>query len=427
MDPLRQELDRSPRALDEDAFFTEDRSTTTTARVAFQFDLDAKGTRGASRSVAFSGFLNKHNIFTMTRVNPLPHARRTDAGAIDKSIAKWQHEATYKCFLSKAARGINPNGPNQQALRIVVLFGVGSELFRHGICGAVEDSSRPTLLIDVRGIEPQHIIKFHNPDSPKDSKELAANNRWGVGITETSIQMIVASLYGRLIRYEISICAAFSTGYLGLQDSISKRLFPLDNLERVVLFDCLYGSLKGALERVQAIKGSAQIVAYIVTPGGNSFPKGEERFETLTLGKNPRWHYINLYIGTPMGIQYHAIASARLIAEAVSTSPPILDSLPADYLKAFADLSARLPARGQVVSSESIFLKVKGALPSSAQSLEKFSSVAGNKTATGNFYKQVSVTRKCITRAQLLGWNALPLGEEWHDMLLIEFAWEYLI
>jgi hypothetical protein len=32
---------------------------------------------------------------------------------------------------------------------------------------------------------------------------------------------------------------------------------------------------------------------------------------------------------------------------------------------------------------------------------------------------------RAIGRAQLLGWPAPP-GEEWHDMLLIEFAWEYL-
>src|SRR5262249_19874993 len=158
--------------------------------------------------------------------------------------------ANYKCFFSSAARAISAEGPTPPRLQVKLLFGTGSEYYRHGVCGAVEDTAEPTLLIVVEGIEPQYEIEFWNPANTAEKQTLKANNRWGVGITTASIEKAISHHYGHPINYDISVCAAFSTGYLGLQGSITSALFPLDGLARVIIYDCLYGTLKPALDRV---------------------------------------------------------------------------------------------------------------------------------------------------------------------------------
>jgi hypothetical protein len=201
--------------------------------------------------------------------SPLPHARKADAGVADRSIAGWKHKPSYTCFFSYAARALSANAQAQPRLQVKLLFGTGSEYYRHGVCGAVESAARPTLLIVVEGVEPQHLIEFFNPSNPSQTQTLAANNRWGVGITTALIEKAISQHYGTVISYDLSICAAFSTGYLGLQGSIG-TLFPSDRLERVVIFDCLYATLKPALDRVKAARPNVHIIVYVVTEGGTA-------------------------------------------------------------------------------------------------------------------------------------------------------------
>ena len=434
MNPEKERLDGSPRSLSNDAFFSADRSSTPVSRSAKLIALDANGndsTRAPATTVSFSGFQNKHAVTRLTAANPLPHARMKDPppskpgepkkkGEIDASVAGWKHEVTYTCFFSKAARALTGTAMNQPRLQVKLLFGTGTEYYRHGVCGAVEDSLQPTLLIDIKGIEPSYTIEFWNPANPTERKTLKANNRWGVGITTEWIERAIAGRYGRVISYDVSICAAFSTGYLGLHGSIMKGLFPLGGLERVIIFDCLYGTLKAAIDKVRASKAGVHIIAYVVTQGGNSFQDEQPAsFATLSLGRIPGWNYINLMGDTG----FHAVTSARIVSEGKSTS--ILDSLPADFDKALADLTALAPPRNRVVSHEALYRKVKGGLPSDAVTLAAFAAKPPNAAAIRAFARHVATTRHCIGRAQLLGWKAPP-GEEWHDMLLVEFGWEYL-
>jgi hypothetical protein len=160
----------------------------------------------------------------------------------------------------------------------------------------------------------------------------------------------------------------------------------------------------------------------VVTEGGNSFEKNTPAsFATLLLGRNPAWNYINL-----MGsVAFNAVASARLVSEATSVGGRIIDKLPTDYETVHNALVAILPARMTVVSDAAVFRKVKGTLPSGATVLVSFASDKVSTAAIANFFRRVVVTRHCIGRAQLLGWPTPP-GEDWHDMLLVEFAWEYL-
>ncbi len=432
MNPEKERLDGSPRSLANDAFFSADRSSTTVSRSVRLVPLDANGRDGTpATTVSFSGFRNKHATTVLTAPNPLPHARMTDpppakpgepkkTGTIDATVATWKHDVSYTCFFSKAARALSPTAAGQPRLQVRLLFGTGSESYRHGVCGAVEDSAQPTLLIVIKGIEPGYDLAFFNPANPTERRTLKANNRWGVGITTASIEKAIADRYGRLISYDVSVCAAFSTGYLGLHGSILKGLFPLGGLERVVIFDCLYGTLKTALDKVKAAKGSVHIIAYVVTQGGNSFQEGQPAsFATLSLGRIPGWNYVNLMGDTG----YHTITSARLVDEGKASR--ILDSLPADFDKALSDLTALLPPRNQLVSQEALYRKVKGALPGGATTLAAFVAKPPNGAAIRGFARHVATTRHCLGRAQLLGWKTPP-GEEWHDMLLVEFGWEYL-
>ncbi|MCW5599445.1 MAG: hypothetical protein KIT59_10100 [Nitrosomonas sp.] len=427
MDPERHRLDQSPRSLNIDAFFAADRSAAAVSRTVNQIELEANGKDRAGvapTAASFPGFKNQHVVTTVSDPNPLPHARRITAkgGALDPAVAGWKHNATYTCFFSSAARALSATAPNQSRLQVKLLFGTGSEYYRHGVCGAVESAAQPTLLIVVTGIEPQYRIEFWNPSNPAEKQMLLANNRWGVGITTASIEKAISNRYGRVISYDISVCAAFSTGYLGLQGSVTSTLFPLGGLERVIIYDCLYGTLKPALDRVKSVKGSAHIIAYVVTEGGNSFHKDQvASFNTLMLGRIPTWNYVNL-----MGnVEFHAVASARLVSEARSPTARILDPLPTAYETALNGLVAKLPSRNLMVSNENLFRKVKGSLPAGAFVLATFAVDKANGVAIRDFFRHVNTTRHCIGRAQLLGWPAPP-GEEWHDMLLVEFAWEYL-
>ena len=427
MDPERYRLDRSPRSLQADAFFTADRSTTAVTRTVNQIEVDANSRDRAGVAptpVSIPGFKNQHAVTSLSEPNPLPHTRRTAAkdGVIDAVVAGWKHNATYTCFFSQAARAFSATAPEQSWLQVKLLFGTGSEYYRHGVCGAVETAAQSTLLIVVTGIEPQYEIEFWNPGNPAEKRTLTANNRWGVGITTASIEKAISGRYGRVINYDISVCAAFSTGYLGLQGSVGSALFPFDRLERMVIYDCLYGTLKPALDKVKSVKGSTHIIAYVVTEGGNSFQKGQPaNFNTLALGQIPTWNYVNL-----MGnVGFHAVTSARLVNEARSAAARILDPLPSAYETALNELVAKLPTRNTTVSNDALFRKVKGSLPGGATALATFAADKANVAAIRDFFRHVTTTRHCIGRAQLLGWPAPP-GEEWHDMLLVEFAWEYL-
>lgn len=443
MDPETQRLGGLPRSLNTSAFFVADRGTgrPTLIRVN-QFEVEARSPRedavryetdvvGGRRDrpgvaptvVTLPVFPNKHAVVPVSEPNPLPHARRTapgKTGVIDPSVAGWKDIVHYTLFFNAAARALTGAAADPPLL-VHLLFGTGTEFSRHGVCGALEGASDPILLVDISGIEPEHDITFRNPADATQQRVLTANNRWGAGITTAVIEREINLHYGSLIRYSIQVCAGFSTGYLGVQGSIAASLFPLSGLTRVVIYDCLYATLKPALDRVKAAKPAANIIAYVITSGGNSFrDPNNPTFDTLVLGGNRAWNYINL-MGNPA---YHAMTSARLVNEARPIDARILDPLPATYEASLNGMVTVLPTRNTVISDEVVFRRVKGAPPPGTTTLNAFASK--NASAIRQFFPaMVGTTRRCIGRARLLGWPTPP-GEEWHDMHLIEFAWEYL-
>ena len=430
MDAEKEVLQTPARNLGADAHFTADRSTTGVTRTANVFKVEdwdfpnnqpKPGKTGVATS--FPGFTSRHAVSRSSVDNPIPHQRKTGGkgSVIDPQVAGWTHAANYTAFFSASAAALSGASADQPRLRVLLLWGTGTEGTRHGVFGAVAGAAEPTLLIIVSGIEPGHTIKFKEPGTGA-TRDLLANNRWGVGITTASIEGFITQRFGRLVSYDIRVCAAFSTGYLGLQDSVARSLIAVDKLDRVVIFDCLYGSLKTTLDRIKQLKNSTHVVCYVVTGGGNSFEKDQTpSMATLSLRGNP-WHYIDL-IGSPA---YHAVASARVVQEGQTAGNPIVDTLVPTHKAALDALVALLPARNTVVSNADVMRRVRGALPSGSTPLATFAADKKNAAAIGAFFKEVSTTRHHIGRAQLLGWPA-PAGEEWHDLLLVEFGWEYLV
>jgi len=424
------------RDLGEDAFFASDRSLTSVLRTiqvcelqpGRRFPMD-KDSCGNPITAVIPGFRNRFAASTYEYTNPLQHARkRTRQDRFpDPEIRSWTHNVNYTSIASSSASVLTTIG-NTKRLRVSILFGTGTEATRHGVGLFALEAPEPALLIIVEGIEPEYLITFFNPanpgimTAPPESRELLANNRWGAGINEVIIKNIISHHFGRPVDYDIVVCAAFSTGYLGLYGVISNNLIPIQSLERVIIYDCLYSLLGQPLSYVKRAKPTVEIICYVATGrGGNDYlPQQPERIRNLVLGNIPGWRYIDL-ISNPA---YHTLASSRVIDQARSHENPIITQLPVDFERILNDVTTRLPSRGTVVSDPGIYKKVRGSIPSTKVTLMEFGIANGNRI--GLWFGQITTVRQCLGNAELLGWPSPP-GEEWHDMILIEFAWEYLI
>jgi hypothetical protein len=60
-------------------------------------------------------------------------------------------------------------------LLVRLLFGTGSEYYRHGVCGALEAATPPMLLILIAGVEPGYPIEFW--DSHRSEKDANATRK----------------------------------------------------------------------------------------------------------------------------------------------------------------------------------------------------------------------------------------------------------
>jgi len=424
---MKQWLRESSRDAQLDAFYKIDRGSETVERTVDVVPLVRGGPLASTRGVltVFKGFKPRHDLRPILAKNPFKHARKVREGsksALDPVAAKFDSQATYTCHLSAEGRKLlSPDAPRKR-LRVVVFWGTGSQCTRHGVAGAVEDAARPTLLINVSGVETTTKIKFLPPDDPLRPVELVANNVWPIGCTNDLVEQAILKFFPRLVDYDIDTLAAFSTGYLGLQESINRRVINLDAVERVVFYDCLYGSLRAPLARLQALRSQVKIVAYVATGKGNSFDDdAHPSMRNLTLKSMPGWSYIDLIYSA----EYSAIASAHVLNEGRAGPYPIIDNLTTAHLDALDTLTAVLPARLLVMSDEAVFGKVRGSPPAGAISLAKFVQDSVNADAVKKFHKQIATTEQCLSYAQLMGWG-MPPGEDWHDLIPAEFAWEYL-
>ena len=479
MDPLKDRVCETPRDVYDHAFFKEERATgevtrrhiestalqkyaaTTWITVPLTVTADRKCALKSRRQVSFKVSRHRKRAEFYRRLNLIKHRKgrytldgkgrivfdefgnkRAEA---DPNFSSHKHLVDFVCYASESAEKFltKDNAARAPRLRVVILFAVGSEATRHGLTAFLDRAYQPTVLVVVPGVETDGGEYFLDP-SGKTVHVDEALGRWGVGIDEEVVRLIVHSRFGYDAPYDIVVLGAYSTGHMGLSATITSNWLNLDQLERVVVFDCLYGELGPALHQIKAYRSNIEIICYIVSSGGNTFKgynphrKGPPpSYKDLTLGGVRGWRYINLYFNP----NYFMLASARLLEEAlvpqtglpgdvpiiVAETPESLSLLEA--LKKYTrDPKAQdrliLPPRGTVISNLKIFSAVHKSMPVMAVSLENHASEA--KSRIGAYHHRFSQgdVARAIGNAQLLGWAAY--GEAWHDLLLVEFGWEYL-
>lgn len=115
---------------------------------------------------------------------------------------------------------------------------------------------------------------------------------WGIGITNTQIRKLLEQVNADYSDFQVKTLAAWSAGWKGMVGTMRavgkvNDLVDLTNLEQVIFYDCLYftegskGLVDDALTKVQKeiakqSRRVVQVIAYLVTPGGNDSLKPKE-------------------------------------------------------------------------------------------------------------------------------------------------------
>jgi hypothetical protein len=202
----------------------------------------------------------------------------------------------------------------------------------------------------------------------------------------------------------------------------------------VVVFDCLYvrssGDTAVALRLAKARAGlSMKIIVYKCTTGGNSLD-ADNRLTVVT--KNPGLIALDGIIEqlfyTPA---YTALITYRSLEGGIADGLITLSS-GSKLEVAYNAMKIIAPPRRTVVSSARTWQHVYGSTPPPPMiGLNTWANDPAHRKVIREFFRQLgSKTRRDSIR-QLIWGNELPGwpggdGEENHDLLLPDFAWEYL-
>jgi hypothetical protein len=388
--------------------------------------------------------LNPLDASLQQSINPPFPAPQLPAQGIPKQ-AKGQ-KRTFSTYVPSAWPASVGTGSQSLTVDVILWFGVGSELNRHGLRNFVSQLSgpNPTVFILVPGVEPGH------PD--------AFGGRWAIGVTSDQIQALVnATFRGTLpaplqsppsvslpqLTIKIKSLYAFSTGWLGFSASVRNQLFPLSDVERVVIVDCLYpdgGNIQVALNMLlAATRGSVKIVTYVASAGTPGYATNQLQVNVPRRGES-------LLVGGKIGPAYQTLTHARVLNSGLSDQIvqwSDIDPVVQPYLRT---LFSSMPARGSVVSDVSVFSYVHGASPSGASValLDWYNGLPQEVTsrvwqALWNDRPPFDALVRLIWGKQLPGWSGLPAGVSSihasgltptmlnsgvHDFLPFEFAWE---
>lgn len=423
MNPETHFFSESPRSVAEDAFFEADRSFNLARRLVSLIDI-----KDPRKTVPFTvnGFVSRHVTMeypppgASSVFNPLPNARLPGKNEQHPpDLRGWREPITYRSFASASSGTLLKPGAKER-LQVTILFGTGAEMHRHGLGAVIEQAAQPTMLIIIPGIEPSYQVEFVHPTNAT-KQTVQANNAWGIGITVDTIERMIVQRFGRLVTYDIAVAACFSTGQAGLGGCLQRGLVPVDRLERVVVYDCLYRSLKAPFDRVRGLKGSVKIVCYVASaPAANSFDGTPETFDNLSLRGQPGWSYVNIFFDDTLW----AAAAARVMREAVLVADPLVTVRPSGFDEALAAILAVMPPRMKLLSDSAVYAKVKGPVPTDVVPLHTFAGAHAKEIQ--RFIAHRTFVRDALRNAQLMGWR-MPMGEDRHDLVLVEFGWEYLI
>ncbi len=315
-------------------------------------------------------------------------------------------------------------------INFTILYAVGTELNRHGIRSIFENKTNNQAIILVPGIE---IRK-------------KGDVRWGVGIGTDQIENILHNFFNissnKKIPYKIKVLAAFSTGYNGLNQTLLNELVSLDEVERLIYYDCLYefgsGSTIEAINKLKNKTGSKlKIIVYKTSESGNSYLP-DNRYRLSVISKNygliDQSGIIENLFQQP---NYISLICFRVL-EAAERDQVI--TIPTQLRQAYDNMKKIIPSRGTIISNRSCYQFVYGNKSNLSNKILYEDWRIKNQSILTSIYhfigsKDISTTikakinqgsiRDLIWNNELPGWPGGD-GEEKHDLLLPEFAWEFL-
>lgn len=377
-------------------------------------------TNGVRRN-RFTHYNNKYGPHPMSSFLPFLHNENPLSAAatpppkfpefIPPAFPQVRNSYKLYIFLPKVLRDKVKQGAQlTETIRLSILFTVATELVRQGL-RAFFDHNPSTALIVVSG------------------REAAWDNvgkAWGIGISPPQIDALFQEAGAKGASWEVTTLAAFSTGYWGFNGTINNDLLPMKKLEKAVIYDCLYrgdepkpgSNTKRALDALKSRSPGARVIVYDASPGGTPYLPGTK----APVVDVPKEGYILL-----RGRQdYRALVVARVLVNGVKDKIIGVQNMTPKLQKAFLNLWPNIPDRGSVLSSdETSYLKRPA--PRIGKKITLAHWYISNKLLVDQFNANIDEALKILWENQLLGWGGTKsIGEEIHDCLLGEFAWEFL-
>lgn len=315
------------------------------------------------------------------------------------------------------ARSLRRDQPWDTPIKVSILYAVGFEMNRHGLRSAIDAHPDPSALVVVPGIEPPL-------------------SRWGVGINDSDLMTLLQSAVSRPVTYNTKVIAAYSTGAYGLNQTLLHNLIDISQVERIIFYDCLYEKVSGnTAEALNAARRRAgpglKIIVYKCTKNGNSLDGG---FNLSVIRKNPGLFrsdgVVDLsYMTAHVFPAYSALITFRVLESGIADGLITLTAGTSLYT-AFDEMKRIVPARGKVVSQSNTWRYVFGGSPPPDKVLLS-TWYRDYEKVIKQFYSNLGSITKSDSIRQLIWGNQLPGwsggdGEENHDLLLPDFAWEYL-
>ncbi|MSP24801.1 MAG: hypothetical protein EXR75_06465 [Myxococcales bacterium] len=403
-----------------------------------------------------------------------------------RKLATWVHVAVNEEFGGQQWQRyeiFKPDSFSSDYAKITLLFGVGDDLYRHGVRHYLEATSDRIIIVvpGTEGYEWMHTRRVRGVGFK--------HKHWAVGITCAQIERLL-SRAGVTALWEIDILAAFSTGYRGLYATIMNTRGPnqamdsptttsrdvvgaaetddtpslpsgtmlgpyLRNVKRLVVFDCLYrddmlkigtpNKLGDVLTRLTELadlrnaKKPIEFLLYDATTAGSSraLRPFDTQFKKLSVSDDVRDTYqLDLRFlrksakdpASPESVEWLAVIMSRLLKEALhdeTIDPTVFDKrLGAPHYRGAKDVIKAMIARIGTDEWKRGNITSAATAQGGRKSFRDFLQPAERVPFTNIMNL---LLRDFITPYKLLGWFAWNLGEVAHDGLLVEFAWEGLV
>ncbi len=341
--------------------------------------------------------------------------------------------------------------PSPPLLKVSLLFGVERDLDNLGLRYYFEQ------------VEDRVLINIPGREGVRWSIGITGLEDVSRGITVNQVKHFLDRIGIQNMPYKITTLAAYSTGYSSLNQTVNEDLIPLQDVETVVYYDCVYradkppipsgeapvtlsaaetnngpdevdASHNGSAFNTQrarkrlldATSNNVNLVAYMATPGGSPLYKNSTiSGSQYTVDIPTRIDLRAATPGSPVTLMecLFALTITRCLAYAQKEGQVNDTEVPTT----FKELRAGLPDRGQIASSTATLRAKPGFSP--ATTLLDWGRANAAKVKTAQ--KDIDAALKLISSRELMYVGGYPTpsnaGGALHAALLPEFGWEFLL